>query len=164
MPFAIWARSTMLCARKMNTEPALGSACHQPPNAPGQPTVSGLPRRMKSAASVSRTTETPNPNPRPMANGFWPSNLEFARWVSVRWLVIIMASVSGRSSRTPLGAHILTPAPGSDSREFGILRTFAEEKERDSFYESPGYKAWRERVAPLTEGEPVYRSLHGLEA
>ncbi|MBI3869172.1 MAG: antibiotic biosynthesis monooxygenase [Verrucomicrobia bacterium] len=62
------------------------------------------------------------------------------------------------------GASMLTPPPGSDSREYGILRTFAGETERDAFYESPMFKAWEERARTLTEGEPVYRQLHGLEA
>jgi antibiotic biosynthesis monooxygenase (ABM) superfamily enzyme len=63
-----------------------------------------------------------------------------------------------------LGATMIVPPPGSDSREFGILRTFADERERAAFYESPVFTAWRDRVKPLTEGEPVYRQLHGLEA
>jgi uncharacterized protein len=63
-----------------------------------------------------------------------------------------------------LGASLLTPPPGSDSREFGILRTFASEAERDAFYESPMFQAWEQRARTLTEGEPVYRQLHGLEA
>src|SRR5438445_2195416 len=62
------------------------------------------------------------------------------------------------------GANMLTPPPGSDSREFGILRTFADEKDRDAFYGSPMFKAWEERARMLTEGDPVYRQLHGLEA
>jgi antibiotic biosynthesis monooxygenase (ABM) superfamily enzyme len=62
------------------------------------------------------------------------------------------------------GASMLTPPPGSDSREFGILRTFANEAERDAFYNSQMFRAWDKRVASLTEGEPVYRQLHGLEA
>ena len=62
------------------------------------------------------------------------------------------------------GASMLTPLPGSDSREYGILRTFANEAERDAFYESPMFKAWDERARTLTEGEPVHRQLHGLEA
>ena len=62
------------------------------------------------------------------------------------------------------GANMLTPPPGSDSREYGILRTFANEKERDAFYGSPLFKAWDERARTMTEGEPVYRQLHGLEA
>ena len=63
-----------------------------------------------------------------------------------------------------MGASMLIPPPGSDSREYGILRTFASETERDAFYESPMFKAWEERARMLTEGEPVYRQLHGLEA
>jgi hypothetical protein len=63
-----------------------------------------------------------------------------------------------------LGASLLVPPPGSDSREFGILRTFASEAERDAFYASPMFQAWEERVRTLTEGEPVCRQLHGLEA
>ncbi len=63
-----------------------------------------------------------------------------------------------------LGASMLTPPPGSDSREFGILRTFANETERDALYESPMFKTWEQRASTLTEGEPEYRELHGLEA
>ena len=63
-----------------------------------------------------------------------------------------------------MGASMLTPAPGPDTREFGILRTFRNEEEHDAFYESPMFKAWEKRARTLTEGEPVYRRLHGLEA
>ncbi len=62
------------------------------------------------------------------------------------------------------GANMLTPAPGSDSREFGILRTFADEQERDAFYASPMFEEWEKRARTMTYGEPVYRQLHGLEA
>lgn len=62
------------------------------------------------------------------------------------------------------GASMLTPPPGSDAREYGILRTFASETERDAFYASPMFLAWEARARALTEGEPVYRQLHGLEA
>jgi uncharacterized protein len=62
------------------------------------------------------------------------------------------------------GANMLTPPPGSNSREFGILRTFADEKERDAFYASPLFHEWEQRARTLTEGEPEYRQLHGLEA
>lgn len=62
------------------------------------------------------------------------------------------------------GASLLTPPPGSDAREYGILRTFADERERDAFYQSAMFKAWEEKARTLTEGEPVYRQLHGLEA
>lgn len=64
-----------------------------------------------------------------------------------------------------LGATMLVPPPGSDSREFGILRTFADEKERDDFYVSPMFKAWEAKCAPLTETNAwTRRPLHGLEA
>jgi len=59
---------------------------------------------------------------------------------------------------------MLTPPPGAETREYGILRTFASEADRDAFYQSPMYKAWDERARVLTEGEPVWRQLHGLEA
>jgi uncharacterized protein len=62
------------------------------------------------------------------------------------------------------GASMLVPPPGSTSPEFGILRTFASAKERDDFYASPMFANWEERIKPLTEGEPVYRELTGLEA
>lgn len=63
-----------------------------------------------------------------------------------------------------LGASMITPPPGAETREYGILRTFASAKERDAFYASPIFKAWDARARTLTEGEAVYRDLHGLEA
>ena len=64
-----------------------------------------------------------------------------------------------------LGATMLVPPPGSDSREFGILRTFADEKEHDDFYASPVFKAWEKKCEPLVEsGSWTQRELHGLEA
>ena len=62
------------------------------------------------------------------------------------------------------GASMLTPPPGSNSREFGILRTFASEAEKDAFYDSQMFKTWEARARTMTEGEPVSRQLHGLEA
>lgn len=63
-----------------------------------------------------------------------------------------------------LGVGMLVPPPGSDSREYGVLRTFHSQQELEDFYKSPLFKGWQERVKTLTEGEPVYRRLHGLEA
>jgi uncharacterized protein len=63
-----------------------------------------------------------------------------------------------------LGATMLAPLPGSEERDYGILRSFRSEQERDAFYASPMFKAWDERARTLTEGEPVYRPLNGLEA
>jgi len=62
------------------------------------------------------------------------------------------------------GVAMLTPPPGSNSNEYGIIRTFANEQERKSFYESPLFLEWKTKVASLTEGEPTYKDLHGLEA
>ncbi len=64
-----------------------------------------------------------------------------------------------------LGATMIVPPPDSDSREFGIIRTFADEKERDDFYASPIFKAWEKKCEPLTEMNSwTHRPLHGLEA
>lgn len=85
-----------------------------------------------------------------------------------------------------LGVHMLAPAPAPDGSsrgssagspggqaigqaigaggEYGILRTFADEAERDAFYRSPLYEAWLARVAPLTDGDCARRELSGLEA
>ena len=62
------------------------------------------------------------------------------------------------------GAAMLVPAPGSSSTEYGIIRSFASPEERDAFYASPLYLEWKDRVAPLSVGEPEARELHGLEA
>ena len=64
-----------------------------------------------------------------------------------------------------LGATMIVPPPGWDSRDFGILRTLADEKERDDFYASPIFKAWEEKCQPLTETDSwSTRRLHGLES
>jgi uncharacterized protein len=62
------------------------------------------------------------------------------------------------------GASMLVPPPGLSSPEFGILRTFANAQERDTFYASPMFKTWEDQIKPLTEGEPLHRQLNGLEA
>lgn len=62
------------------------------------------------------------------------------------------------------GVHMLVPAPGDETREYGILRTFADETDRDAFYASPLYAAWRSRVDPLVDGNCARRELTGLEA
>jgi uncharacterized protein len=62
------------------------------------------------------------------------------------------------------GASLLAPPIHSPSPEFGILRSFANARERDEFYSSPMFQAWEARIQPLTDGKPVYRELTGLEA
>lgn len=61
------------------------------------------------------------------------------------------------------GAGMITSMPGTESREIGILRTFADEAERDAFYNSQLFQDWETYAAALTE-EPNYRQLTGLEA
>jgi antibiotic biosynthesis monooxygenase (ABM) superfamily enzyme len=70
-----------------------------------------------------------------------------------------------RSLQEPgqLGIHVLRPAPGSDSREYGLLRRFADAAARDAFYNSALYHEWQATVAPLVEGQPRYENLSGLE-
>jgi antibiotic biosynthesis monooxygenase (ABM) superfamily enzyme len=61
------------------------------------------------------------------------------------------------------GASMITALPGTENREIGILRTFADQAERDAFYHSKLFKDWEAYASTLTE-EPVYRELTGLEA
>src|SRR3989442_15308379 len=62
------------------------------------------------------------------------------------------------------GAAMLVPPPGSHSNEYGIIRTFATEEERKSFYASAAFLPWKEKGSSLTEGQPAYKGLHGLGA
>jgi antibiotic biosynthesis monooxygenase (ABM) superfamily enzyme len=62
-----------------------------------------------------------------------------------------------------LGVHILRPAPGSGSHEYGILRRFESAEARDEFYRLPLFDEWKQKVAGLVEGEPRYEHLSGLE-
>jgi len=62
------------------------------------------------------------------------------------------------------GAYLVRPFAGSHAREYGILRSFQSERDRDHFYGSDLYRRWNDAIAPLVEGEPVRRDLHGLEA
>jgi antibiotic biosynthesis monooxygenase (ABM) superfamily enzyme len=63
-----------------------------------------------------------------------------------------------------LGVHIMRPAPGSESREYGIVRKFAHREALAAFHESPEYLAWKESVAGLTEGDARVEELTGLES
>jgi quinol monooxygenase YgiN len=62
------------------------------------------------------------------------------------------------------GVDLIAPAPGGDSREFGILRSSESEAASSAFYQSELFASWQEQVAPMVEGECVQRRLHGLEA
>lgn len=61
------------------------------------------------------------------------------------------------------GAGIIT-FPHEKTNEIGILRTFANQEEREAFYNSAFFKEWDAYAATLTEGEAKYRDLTGLEA
>ena len=51
-----------------------------------------------------------------------------------------------------LAVHVVRPMPGSDSREWGILRTFQDEQARDEFFGSQLFLEWQAQAAPLMEG------------
>ncbi len=63
-----------------------------------------------------------------------------------------------------LGVHILRPAPGSESREYGIVRRFAHREAMTAFHASPEYLGWSDAVSALTEGAPRVEELTGLES
>ncbi|NOY45615.1 MAG: antibiotic biosynthesis monooxygenase [Deltaproteobacteria bacterium] len=72
--------------------------------------------------------------------------------------------VTSMGEISTLGAQLLRPLPGRNDRTYGILRSFASEKERDAFYASEHFRRWEETVGPLVEEGYSRRSLHGLEA
>ena len=63
-----------------------------------------------------------------------------------------------------LGVHILRPAPGSNSREYGIIRTFANRDAVATFRTSPEYLEWNNFMLQLTEGSGRAEELCGLES
>lgn len=63
-----------------------------------------------------------------------------------------------------IGVHIIRPAPGTDSREYGILRGFANREALTAFRTSPEYQKWRHLVEGLTEGSERTEELSGLES
>lgn len=62
------------------------------------------------------------------------------------------------------GVHIMRPAPGSSSSDYGIVRKFADRRALEAFHESPEYRAWLEAVRDFTEGPPRTEELSGLES
>jgi uncharacterized protein len=62
------------------------------------------------------------------------------------------------------GVHCLYPPPGSDSAEYGIMRSFAGAADRDAFYETPLFRDWLSRIEPMVESRSTRRQLVGLEA
>ena len=62
------------------------------------------------------------------------------------------------------GVHVMRPAPGSDSREYGIIRGFANRDALTAFRTSPEYLEWNEFALGLTEGSGKVEELCGLES
>jgi antibiotic biosynthesis monooxygenase (ABM) superfamily enzyme len=68
------------------------------------------------------------------------------------------------SLRGQHGVHIMRPAPGSASRDYGIVRKFADREALKAFHESDEYRAWIQSVSDFTEGTPHTEELSGLES
>lgn len=71
-----------------------------------------------------------------------------------------------RSLQLPgqMGVHIMRPAPGSGSREYGIIRKFANREALNDFRSSPLYREWVQSVADLTEEGSRVEEYTGLES
>ena len=63
-----------------------------------------------------------------------------------------------------MGVHIMRPALGSGSREYGIIRKFASRDALTEFRTSPEYLAWTSLAVDLTEGTGRTEELTGLES
>lgn len=63
-----------------------------------------------------------------------------------------------------MGVHIIRPAPGSGSRQYGVIRKFADRDALDAFRTSPEYLEWNLAVLDLTEGSGHVEELSGLES
>ena len=68
-----------------------------------------------------------------------------------------------RSVPGQLGIHVVKPMPGSASREYGILRTFTDQRAKDTFFSSDVFREWQATARPFMEGEQRQQSLSGLE-
>lgn len=63
-----------------------------------------------------------------------------------------------------MGVHIIRPAPGSGSRQYGIIRHFADREALAAFHTSPEYLEWNHIAQDLTEGSGHIEELNGLES
>ena len=63
-----------------------------------------------------------------------------------------------------MGVHIMRPAPGSGSRDYGIVRKFANRDALAAFRTSPEYLEWNQLAVELTEGAGRSEELCGLES
>jgi hypothetical protein len=63
-----------------------------------------------------------------------------------------------------MGVYIIRPAPGSGSRQYGIIRKFADRNALAEFRASTEYLEWNQTVLDLTEGSGQPEELCGLES
>ena len=63
-----------------------------------------------------------------------------------------------------MGVHIIRPAPGSGSRQYGVIRKFAGRDALTAFRTSPEYLEWNQIVLDMTEGSGSVEELSGLES
>src|SRR6266850_8617442 len=63
-----------------------------------------------------------------------------------------------------LGVHVMRPAPGSPSREYGIIRKFSNRGALAAFRTTPEYLEWNLLAIELTEGSGRVEELCGLES
>ena len=63
-----------------------------------------------------------------------------------------------------INMYCLRPPTGSDSREYGIMRSFADEADRAAFYQSALYQEWLVTIAPMIEIPATFQKLDGMEA
>jgi uncharacterized protein len=62
------------------------------------------------------------------------------------------------------GVNVIRPVPGTDSRQYGIIRKFASRDALTEFRSSPAYLKWSQFVVNLTEGDSRVEELNGLES
>jgi len=63
-----------------------------------------------------------------------------------------------------MGVHIMRPAPGSPSRQYGIVRKFASREALIAYRQSAEYQSWIEFADAMTEGPIQIEELNGLES
>src|ERR1700678_3896755 len=63
-----------------------------------------------------------------------------------------------------MGVYIIRPAPGSGSRQYGVIRKFADRNALEEFRMSPEYLEWNQIVLDMTEGSGHAEDLSGLES
>jgi antibiotic biosynthesis monooxygenase (ABM) superfamily enzyme len=62
-----------------------------------------------------------------------------------------------------MGVNIIRPAPGGGSRQYGIIRKFANREALFAFRASPEYLEWNQLTVEFTEGGGSAQELSGLE-